>query len=287
MKKSLLISMVAMMVFGLMGFGFAMWADSVTVSAAVETGDVQVGIRDVGTNDNILTDKILNGTPSNEEDGVNDAMSLGGDPQVTATLLSNAGITGVDASKIKNEEGKNVASMVSVNNGDAAKFQAGGVSYYDSITETISNAYPYYAPTTTFEIFSNGSIPVKIDDFVVEVSNTDADGVTTDGVDLTGIHYDWTINGTEDGVAFTAITGTGIQGENGLAATLEGIQLHQNDKLTVDLTVWFDQSTPENSSANLTLKLHACQWNEYGADIPTQTDSNGNILNWDDEGYTY
>lgn len=235
MKKSLLICMVTMLIFGLMGFGFAMWADTVTVEATVETGTVEIGIRDVGTNDNIITDAILGGTALNDEDGVTDAMELGGDPQIEPGV---------------NTEGKNVAVCTS-ENGDY-KFTLGETDFYDSITETITNAYPYYAPTTKIEIASNGSIPVKIDAFnVVEGENND----------FTGYQVNYIITYPGGSQAFG-------DSYDELLADLIGTQLHQGDVVTLEIQTWFDQSTNQGSSGELTFSIHACQWNEYGQDIP-------------------
>ncbi len=241
MKKSILASATAAMMFGLMGLGFAMWSDTVTVSAAVNTGNVAVGIRDVGTNDNILTTDILGGTATNTEDGVVDAMTFGGDPQVTPGV---------------NTEGKNVASMISENTG-TVDFTIGGVDYYSEITETITNAYPYYAPTTRFEIASNGTIPVKLDKINIEDSG------------MVGLNYGtWTVTYPSGATA----TGTGLDALKAEITNDNGVQLHQGDKVTVDLQVWFAQVTPQNSSGTLTMIVHAAQWNEAGQDDPYRTD---------------
>lgn len=235
MKKSLLVSLAAVLMFGLMGFGFAMWSDTVTVAATVDTGNVAVGIRDVGTDDNILTSDILNGTATNTEDGVADAMALGGDPQVSLGV---------------NDEGKNVASMISENIG-SADFTINGTDYYSSITETIDNAYPYYAPTTRFEIASNGTIPVKLDNVKIEQSG-----------DLSGLVYEsWTVTYPDGSTA----TGTGL---DALLDALYMLQLHQGDVVTVDLQLSFLQATVQGSSGDIKFTVHAAQWNEAGQDDP-------------------
>lgn len=244
MKKSLLVSLTAVLIFGLMGLGFAMWSDTVSVAASVDTGNVQVGILDVGTNDNILTDKILGGTAQNVEDGVLDAMDLGGDPQVLPG---------------ENSEGKNVASMISENVGDVY-FALGTTEYYTAITETIDNAYPYYAPTTRFEIASNGTIPVKLDKIhIVETG------------DLSGLICEsWTVTYPDDSVAnFQRGQNQPFRlGFDKLVDALAMLQLHQGDVVTVDLQCSFAQETVQGSSGAITLTVHAAQWNEAGQDDP-------------------
>ncbi len=244
MKKTLLVSLAAVLVFGLMGLGFAMWSDTVTVSASVNTGNVQVGIRDVGTNDNILTTDILGGEATNDEDGLEDAMDLGGDPQV---------LPGV------NEEGKNVASMISVNNGDDPYFTLGETDYFTAITETIENAYPYYAPTTRFEIACNGTIPVKLDKINI-VETGDLSGLTCESYTVTYPNGE-TSSFNRDGELLRF-------GFDQLVNDLAMLQLHYGDVVTVDLQVSFAQETEQGSSGAITLTVHAAQWNEAGQDDP-------------------
>ena len=69
MKKSLLVSLTAVLIFGLMGLGFAMWSDTVLLRQCEQ---VRAGRILMCTNDNILTDKIL-GRQLKCEDGVLDA----------------------------------------------------------------------------------------------------------------------------------------------------------------------------------------------------------------------
>jgi len=237
MKKTLLICLAAVLVFGMMGIGFAMWADTVGVSVAVETGNVEIGIRDVGTNDNILTDKILGGTPLNSEDGLPDAMPLGGDPQILPG---------------ENPEGKNVAIFTSKNGiSDTATpaFTLSGNDYYKGIREVLQNGYPYYAPTTRFEIAGNGTVPAKIDDVDILV----------EGLAGTLMVGAWSVTDPAGNVT----TGTG---EADLITALSGIQIHQGDIVIVDLQLWIDQNNDNESLSDGVVKIgvHACQWNEYG-----------------------
>lgn len=52
MKKTAIICLIAMMALVVMGFGFAKWSDTVTIGAAVATGNVATTITNLGTNDN-------------------------------------------------------------------------------------------------------------------------------------------------------------------------------------------------------------------------------------------
>lgn len=317
MKKPLIFSLVAMLVFGLMGVGFAMWADQVTVSASVETGTVQAGIRDIGTNDSAMSSKMFNGEVIGDVDGdtVDDS---GVDPQITDVFDSTADVTGnyslgytlSNWDKILNNDNKNVARCVSFNGSasltsddfsgiagtfnntawsgsDTSTFVLNDITYGPTITEMIGNAYPYYAPTTKFELACNGSIPVKIDDIVL--LNNDNDNTTATELEdiLPGMHLYWNltgnVNGGSDVTTLTDGPATTGYSLSSLVSTLEGLQLHEGDVLTVEWTTWFDQSTEQDQDVSYTIKIHACQWNEYGADIPTS--GTAGDVEWYEDGY--
>lgn len=215
MKKMMTVCLIAMLALGMMGFGFAKWSDTVAVNAEVNTGNVLVGILDKGVND------------------------TGADPNVAPGI---------------NSEGKDVASIESLNNGTAV----GTTGYFESITETITNAYPYYAPGTTIEIASLGTVPVKIEALNVVWSGALADNVQCHAWTVTYPSY--TYDATGAGTAATA-TATGTTFET-LAAAIDGIQLHQDDVITIDLQVYFDQQSEMLESANGTFTVTASQWNE-------------------------
>lgn len=211
MKKLLAICMIAILSLGLMGFGFAMWKDDVTITATVNTGNVKIGILDAGVND------------------------PGADPNVSPGV---------------NSEGKDVGRIVSENNGTAIG-AIGNDYYYESITETITNAYPYYAPGSTIKIASLGSVPVKIRSITGEW-----DGALSDNVKV----YSWTAT-TPEG------NGTGSDWAS-LVQFLLGKQLHQNQVITINIQWYFDQQSEMNSSASVTYTVEAAQWNEVPSPTP-------------------
>ncbi|MDD4238082.1 MAG: hypothetical protein PHT62_05950 [Desulfotomaculaceae bacterium] len=215
MKKMMTVCLIAMLALGVMGFGFAKWSDTITAEVNVSTGSVLVGILDKGTNDQ------------------------GPDPNVLPGI---------------NSEGKDVASIVSLNSGTAI----GNTGYFESITETITNAYPYYAPSTTIEIASLGSVPVKTESLNILWSGALADNIQCAAWTVTYPEYTYSSTGAGSSTIET-VTGTTF---DALQAAVMGVQLHENDKLTIDLQVYFDQQSEQGASTTGTFTVQASQWNE-------------------------
>lgn len=210
MRKLLIICMIAMLSLGLMGFGFAKWSDTVAINTTVNTGNVLVGIVDMGVNDTGLDPNVPPGVP----------------PEI---------------------DKKDVGSIVSTN-GTAI----GQTGYYENITETITNAYPYYAPGSTMRIASLGSVPVKLESLDIVWSGALADNVEC---------ATWTV---------TYPNGYTVSGNtfDGLKNAILGVQLHQNQYLEVFLQVFFNQQSEMLSSATGTFTVTASQWNEVTVPNP-------------------
>jgi len=191
------------------GAAFAKWSDTVTVEGTVNTGSVCVGVLDTGTSDS------------------------GIDPRVDPISLEP--VTG----------DKDVASTISTNNSIKCE---DGVTYYQSITETIANAYPYYAPTMNALLKNCGSIPVKIEDISV-TSFDDPDDI------LSSITWKWELTYNDIVVA----SGEGL---SALAKIVDNYQIEPGDYLDAHITAIFLESTPQGASGSLTMTITASQWNE-------------------------
>lgn len=241
-KKLLTLTMVGILSLSAIGFGYAKWSDTVDAKVTVNTGDVKIGIRDVGTNDD-------DGNPLG---AVADVARL-----IDANPIDDSGADpqwGIG----NNSEKKDVATMKSVN-GTTVVGTIDGVDYYDSISETITNAYPYYGPTTVFEIASLGSVPVKLENLT---SSWETTGPLDDG------HFqirDWTITKPDSStISSTATTAT----REGLINALKGIQLHKNQVVKVSVQTGVTQNDPEgnitaqNESGTFNIHIDAAQWNE-------------------------
>jgi len=122
MKKIGLLALALVLALGALGVGYAMWTDTVTINGTVNTGDLILGVADMGTNDP------NDGSP---------------DPQCGPG---------------HNEEKKDVAYFESINGTPTADCQG----YYESITETFNHVYPYYGPSVTVYVANCGSVPLKI-----------------------------------------------------------------------------------------------------------------------------
>ncbi|MEW6183951.1 MAG: hypothetical protein AB1500_12400 [Bacillota bacterium] len=233
MRKATIICLVLMMALATVGYGFAKWSDSVTATVSVNTGNVCVGIRDLGTNDDGITSDVIADLPIGP--GLPNAGQPGADPQY-GDLADNS-------------EGKDVAKKVSENGTEKCKI--GDTQYYDSVTETITNGYPWYGPTTVVEIANCGSIPVKI-----ERIDTVASGDL-----ISFLHIGaWTMYVNETRI----LSGTG---ENALYAYLDRYQLHAKDVIKLEIQQYLEETNanglcPENASGTVTITVTASQWNE-------------------------
>ena len=220
------------------GVGYALWSDELVVYERVSTGDVLVGIRDVGTNDD---PDDLDGVPNFEP-------GTGLDPWVYLP-----GPT----------ELKDVASTVSENLGEV-KCSNGEVDYYDEIRETLSMVYPSYGPTMVMEIYNCGSIPVKIQSF----NMTDDNPALAGFVDLAG--YVITLDGVLVNQFMTQACVPGLW--NRFSAALFGIQIEPEQVLEIRLTKHIAQHPdcavdgpvlPMGETVEFTETFTFVQWNEF------------------------
>ena len=194
MKKIRLISMVLVLAMGMLGVGPA-WADTVVAGETVMTGTDFVGIRNVSTDD-----------PCGSLDPI---------------------WTGAEI--VTSEE--NLASCISTNNGET-KCLNGETEFYDSVTETINNAYPSYAPTMTMEVANCGSIPVTVIGYSQEITE-DYEGLMENFVEL---HY-WSVQKND----YLPVTGSG---EQELYGVLGGYQLESGDVVTLIMNFLILEKNP-------------------------------------------
>lgn len=147
MKKLGFIALALVLALGVLGVGFALWSQQLTITGTVDTGTLLVGIRDTGTND----------PPP-------DLVTLPGKvyPQSAAEGTIDEGYD------------KNVAAIESIQG--EYKFTKDDVKYYHNITYKITNAYPCYTGTGTFAVANGGTIPVKVES--ITVTGGDIDEVT-------------------------------------------------------------------------------------------------------------
>lgn len=209
--------LVSIMALAGVSAGYAFWSQDLTVDISITSGEVLVGLYDAGTDDpgpNYLdggklypNDNEWNGLPVSEKG--------------TADPYINDG----DYSNGENEEGKNIASTNSANDGEILFTKQIGsqgetpvsYSFRDQITETIKNAYPWYKSGCTFWISNAASttIPVKIWDINLDVG--EQGDIPNDEWDPTLINYmvldSWALREYYDGT-WHVITDSSTENSN-------------------------------------------------------------------------
>ena len=128
---------------------------------------------------------------------------------------------------------ENLASCISTNDGET-KCLKGGTEFYDSVTETINNAYPGYAPTMTFEVANCGSNTVWVVGFD-QIITEEYEGLFDNFVWL----YEWSVQKNDD----LPVTGTG---EDNLETHLALYQLDSGDVVTLTLNLIILEKNPWN-----------------------------------------
>jgi hypothetical protein len=134
MKKIGLLCLALVLALGTLGIGYATWSANVTIEQTVKTGDLMVGVVDVGTND----------------EGESD------DPGTVGT-----------------DDPKHVATCNSTNHDLICGCVCGETQYYEKVVETITNGYPCYTCNTTIQFASCGSIPAKLKSIVTTDDGND------------------------------------------------------------------------------------------------------------------
>ena len=230
MKKIGLICLALVFALGGLGVGYAHWIDSVTITETVSTGTVCVGIRDIGTNDSGT-----HGVPGNPASYLEGNLDPGWDSSIPEYVTYD----------------KNVASTNSTNG--TWKCSHGGDSFYDSVTETIDNAYPSYAPEMTIEVANCGSIPVKVTGMSESHDNADLNPY----VELK--KWDIYLNGV--------FQETG-SGETELGVAIYGMQIDPCDVVKIIITKHIIQEIngvlcPQGQTINFTETVTFVQWNMF------------------------
>ena len=144
------------------GIGYAQWTDTIKINASVSTGNLLVGVCDIGTDDDRAnSDFVPNADPTDAKD---------------PGWVGNALV--VYDKDVGNATSQNVGSP---------KFNLGVTPYYGATQFTISNVYPSYAPLDVLNIANGGSVPVKVKTIVVTITESMTGGYNGNvTLDLTG-----------------------------------------------------------------------------------------------------
>jgi hypothetical protein len=242
--KTGLIMLTLVLALAITGAGFAKWSDTVTIEGTVNTGTVKVGIYDVGTYDpgpNFLEKGGALFPEYSPKDGTADPAYKPG----------------------HNEEGKNVASHNSENDGEYVCTKVIWGEKYDlvtHVTETIANAYPYYKSGTTLLLGNCGTIPVRIDD--INLKYIDGNETLLDYLTFLGAKV---VEFDENG---KWVTDFGVEGGTwkNLEEALYCYQLEPCHTLWVDFGFYFEEKVnkvmPQGAKVSFTIDVTCSQWNE-------------------------
>lgn len=186
---------------------FALWADILKIQLVAYTGNVDVQF---GDNPSV---KEYVGFP----DGSGGWSFV---PEGSSTEAKNVGNCTVTLKEIENEESTSLGTSAGNNDLD--------------LNITITNGYPGYNCTVTFEVKNTGTIPVKLY-FFDEHGNR-----------LTPLPATFTI---DDAVKCT-LSGT------------DGAQVHPENSATYTLSCVVQQKASENTQYSTQIYIQARQWNE-------------------------
>jgi hypothetical protein len=237
------IFLISVMALAGVSAGYALWFQDLTIKGEIHTGKFCIGIRDVDTGDpgpNYMQPggKLF---PTIPEEG-------------TADLDSNDYPFYFHIDTGDNDEGKNVASTISING--KYKCEHEGVDFYHDITEQVWNAYPWYCSWIYIEFANCGTVPGKIADGRF-TAISDPDGIMNflkvDEVDIF-------IDGVDVGFYPPSV--------------LEGLQYQLDPCNTFGLKIyfhfeeeWTDEDgnihiMPQGKTLTFTYQIKWAQWNE-------------------------
>ena len=206
MKKLTTTAIATLAVLIAVGVAFALWADVLKIHVEVHTGNVDVQFGSYSATEYVGFPDGNGGWSFVPEGSSSEAKDVG---QCTVTLK-----------EIENEESTSLGTSAGNNDLD--------------LNITITNGYPGYNCTVTFEVKNTGTIPVKLY-FFDEHGNR-----------LTPLPATFTIG---DGVMCT-LSGT------------DGAQVHPQDSATYTLSCVVQQTASENTQYMTQIYIQARQWNE-------------------------
>lgn len=226
-KKIMATFAILMMALGVAGFAYADWSRTLYITGIVSTGEFIVMFSDAWTND-----------PAGSNDpGLKNAEYVN---VTVGEYWDEYAVTGDYGYYDKNiAEATAEISTVEEEN--------------DTLTITMSNVYPSYAPEIVFLVDNHGSIPIFMNDFTITYSGLtgeaaakqlDLDGLELIAweVTLNGAHVKGSSKGTYTGLPFTVDeTDEGLDCFNDLIDCLMDQQIDGGDYLDVHLIFHVEQ----------------------------------------------
>jgi hypothetical protein len=228
--------MALVLAMGTLGIGYAAWTDTITIDGTVNTGSVDIVIKEVSST---FVYKVENEQPAEPGDPVDEMVIV----HQRKNMRGGGGLTWsvVNVPAIP-ADGILIASAVATSPGD------------DEITITIDNAFPLPDGElrADFLLHYDGTIPVKVQ--VSDLGFTDTDGDANDlAEDVVIKYYEWD-------------EATQTQGAE-IPLWAAGEQLHQCRYILV--VVSCDLSEQDDldmgQSGVIDGKIEVIQWNKYVA----------------------
>lgn len=277
-RHSGVLMMLAVVALGLVGAGYALWYEELTLTATVETGtfDADWSLHTVPATSGIAATDALPVVCTKEPAGSTadlgtncdaaadyvDALAvkraeLGGDPSYGANTRVAAKMPTCDAD-------------ISAN---SASEEANDTADENQLTLTLSNAYPYSGCKFVIDVTNHGTVPMHFTFESLSPAPSPFVGlISTSNVALT-TPQNGNFSGLEAAQAarFCAAIGTAFQGEM-KASTTSYVQLHAGESIYCDLLLYlkeYDQDrhvVPEKLTGDKALsfswEIIAHQWNE-------------------------
>jgi hypothetical protein len=153
----MILSVIAILTLGLIGYGYAAWSSTVTPNAMISTGRLVLGMAVAGTTDEGNTPDLTWGDPTADEPGTTPGLNVGS--------LTDANV------------GTPLAPFTT----------SGDASYYAGVTETYDNVYPDYQAGYNVDIANGGTIPIALDTPVIAWTTSDP------SVEADYTVYSWTL----------------------------------------------------------------------------------------------
>jgi len=233
LKKITLVCLISVMALAAMGIGFAMWADSVTLSASAETGSLKFGYEP--------------GTDEQDDDGA--------DRTCGPWLV-------IDPDNKFCPENKDVGST------ETSMSDLDGDGVYDLINVTVNEAYPCYYNDVSWWVHNYGTIPVIIQKAKL-IWGVDENGQPKEHDIESGTVYLLCEGGTILPIDETNLPADPDQYYREHQAVFEfrwgdntGLQLHPGKGVEQSLKFHVVQPAEQNYTYNFGLIVQGVQWNE-------------------------
>jgi hypothetical protein len=225
--------MVAVIGLAVIGAGYALWFQVLTLNATVTTGDLDVQWSDHGAVEEYSLD--------------------------TGTTFVHGPNTSTDP-PTPADPGFNPDKAVQTCSQD---IPANGNGHVLNITDL--NLYPYAGCVHHIDIHSVGTTPVHIDTSLLDLSGLTCTppigGACDPKTDLHIVVSDCVVAPDSSNVG----GGPNQPFINGDPPNPNIWQLHQSNRINCDIEIWANQSAPELATYSGSIKLLACQWNEDAA----------------------